>query len=672
MVSEGKGQGCSREPLVKAIPGAANNNTSNSRPRTPVRNATHQPNESNLSIPSSSQQTANTAPPLSTPASSLRRRQGQPPTSTITLASLAKSTPTRSSKRLREARKAGNAAASPESSVKRARLSPSGHPRKAKAKENDDEDEGEDENENENEEQEEELTPNPVKKRSKASLRKSKKSKETEPRTSQSVIPAPQVASTGMTVTSSQQGPAASTQQYVQYSEGSLLRQIAAEIQPIGLHLNGYLQPNGPQPQGHHQSFGLPPQPGYIQIPGHPLVFNHQLPPNGQTIHLAPPIQQALNFQPISSRISLIQAALQGPYANIGRRVPNDAEPRERPLQQGHYYPTRLGSAQPKPRPSFSLLSAFLKHPELILRLAGLLNVKNLLDLYVISKPFHYIMNSHFTTYIKASAEQWAPESNYIFPWRCYRRLTIKDPGFRDVPGKPDKPRDIPGFRWLQMVTYRHNVIHDILANMAEHGHIFPPELEETLKKIWFTMDLPRNGNRIGVLHQSGYWLNRDLFLATMFFVKLDMRFSDPVEGTGELYLRKLMFGCRNLLPLRDILLNKCRTIHILRLWIWYDYRPSFQNRNLQIMGVPAAAVGRGHTEGWGRGTSRLLRIDEGVMREGVRRSLGLHNFYLDFLLFGALKIEEEAKERKLEEQDRKTRMLTFPESRIVEEADMD
>jgi hypothetical protein len=399
---------------------------------------------------------------------------------------------------------------------------------------------------------------------------------------------------------------------------------------------------------GQHHPVGLAPIPGYIQIPGHPLVFNNQLPANGQVAQPSPS-QQIPNFQPALARLDLLQTALQSPYANIVLRpVSNVVFPSQGVLQQVYTgYPP---SHHPKP---FSLLTAFLKCPPVILRLVRHLEPNSLLDLYAISKPFHFIMNSHFTTYIKESALYWSPKSNYIFPWRCYRRLTIKDPGFRTIPGKPEKARDVPSFRWLRMVCYRQKVIKQILENMAEHGHIFPEGIEETLNKMWFTMDLPRNGNRIGVLHQPGYWLNRDVFLASMFFMKLDMRLSDPVEGQGETHLRGLIFGSRNLLSLRDVLIKNCRTIHILRLQVWYDYRPSPQYQGLPIMGVPVDSIGRGHTEGWGRGNNRLLRVDEIVMREGIRRSLQLQTYYLDFVLFGTLKIKEVTENLKREKEER-------------------
>jgi hypothetical protein len=295
----------------------------------------------------------------------------------------------------------------------------------------------------------------------------------------------------------------------------------------------------------------------------------------------------------------------------------------------------QIAKHRPKPKAPFSLINTILKHPELILHLAKTLEPDSLIDLYAISKPFHFVMNSHYTTYIKASMENWAPHSNFIFPWRCYARLCVKDPGFRPTPSNPGVARDVPSLRWLQMVAYRHKVIREILLHLAKAGFLLPAGVDDTMKKIWFTMDLPGNANRIGVIHNQGYWLDKDLFLASMFFMKLDMRLTDPVEGTGELHLRKLLLGMRNLVPLRDLLYGEMRVIHLLQRQVWYCYQPSQINMHQSILGIRHDIVGNGNTENWGRGTQRLIRVDECVMREGIRRALNLHQYFIDFMLFG-------------------------------------
>jgi hypothetical protein len=287
-------------------------------------------------------------------------------------------------------------------------------------------------------------------------------------------------------------------------------------------------------------------------------------------------------------------------------------------------------------KPFHHLLDSFFAHPELTLRLCTLLDPSNLLDLYSISKPFHFIMNSHFTTYIRNSSQYHAPDSAYIFPWRCYRRLTVKDPGFRL--NTVAVARDVPGFKWLGMVAARHRALEQILEKMREMGHVMvgkERDMLRALKKMWFLMDLPRNGVRIAVIHNQNYFSDQDIFFATFFLIKLDMRFGDPIEGTGEIGLRKLMMGQRSLYPLRDLLLGKLDFIKILKMWIYYDHSPLPQHRHLPSFGVHPFLIGRGCLEGWGAGNIRLLRPDELMVREQIRRSMELHLRYLEMVRWG-------------------------------------
>ncbi|KAF2421060.1 hypothetical protein EJ08DRAFT_683147 [Tothia fuscella] len=301
-----------------------------------------------------------------------------------------------------------------------------------------------------------------------------------------------------------------------------------------------------------------------------------------------------------------------------------------------------------KDKKPFSLLTSLMSHPEVILALASHLEVQNLVDLFAISKTFHFLMNSHYTTFIRTNAERHAPRSSFIFPWRCYKALTIKDPMDRRLESNPLAVRDIPGLKWLRMVTARYNVCIEIIESLRSNGFIFPNNgygrgaIVDVLRKLWFTMDLPQSHSRIGVLHNAGFWTDKDIFLATLFLMKLDMRFTDPIECTGELSLRELLMGCRNLIPLRNMLTGKARMIHTIQLKVWYDYQPSEANRGMDIFGVGKAIIGQGCREGWGRGIRRLIRPDEAILREGIRRNLMLHNWYLDFVKLGVTKLEKE------------------------------
>lgn len=200
--------------------------------------------------------------------------------------------------------------------------------------------------------------------------------------------------------------------------------------------------------------------------------------------------------------------------------------------------------------------------------------------------------------------------------------------------------RFVPSFRWLKMILHHEAVVDRILRCLAMEGHRFPKRTTLTVKKLWFTLDITDNGRRIGLLHDTRFWSHKDLFLATMFFVKLDMRLTDPVSGDGETGLRKLLLAQKSLETLARVLAREELTsqLEMLRMVIRFDYTPS---RPLQdgetVFGIPAKEVGKLCYEGRGRGESgnKLVPIDELIAREAVRRRLNLQYHYLDMMLYG-------------------------------------
>lgn len=181
----------------------------------------------------------------------------------------------------------------------------------------------------------------------------------------------------------------------------------------------------------------------------------------------------------------------------------------------------------------FNLLNGLIKHVDILLQVTSYLPPQTLLNLYSISAPFHYVMDSHFTAFIKAGTRIWAPDAARYFPWWCYRQLCIEDPALRrartdrrsvswdDFHPKPEpevlldeehggqdtqmsdlsessvnvksesvletkarvaelvKSRQssaapVPGFRWLKMAAYRESVCREIVGWMAAHCHRIP------------------------------------------------------------------------------------------------------------------------------------------------------------------------------------------------------
>lgn len=141
---------------------------------------------------------------------------------------------------------------------------------------------------------------------------------------------------------------------------------------------------------------------------------------------------------------------------------------------------------------SFFLLSAFCKDNDLLLLLVSYLNIPTIINLYAMSKPFHFLFNSHQTAYILSCMRTWAPNADRIFPWRCYQALCIKDPYNRQkskwvgkggfIESEYEDQRDVPSLRWLQMVIYREGICRDMLIQLALKSLRCPNGTSDALK----------------------------------------------------------------------------------------------------------------------------------------------------------------------------------------------
>lgn len=373
----------------------------------------------------------------------------------------------------------------------------------------------------------------------------------------------------------------------------------------------------------------------------------------------------------------------------------------------------------------FDLLAALMSHVDILINIASYLSPPTLLNLYSISAPFHYLMDSHFTSFIMACTRTWAPNADKFFPWWCYRQLCIEDPAQRParqnyrnvswtnkhglpvrstteaylatskegegwnldtdpslirplqpgqtrdrivrdiVPADKDtaaiKKRDVPSFRWLEMVAYRESVSREIIGWLAVHGHRIPRhEGVAAVKKMWFLMDMPINGPRIAVIHNTAYFTADTLIVLQTLFIKLDMLYTDPLRSSGGEYrMREMLLSERSLTTLWNYLRGADGTsrLDVVRLWIRHGYKrrqppqPMTEQQQreydarlqMPIMGVPPQLVGRWSYECWGLSKYKLLRPDELVAKEGVRRRLGLQREYLRMISSGYLGLGLEA-----------------------------
>ncbi|KKZ66343.1 hypothetical protein EMCG_07944 [[Emmonsia] crescens] len=291
----------------------------------------------------------------------------------------------------------------------------------------------------------------------------------------------------------------------------------------------------------------------------------------------------------------------------------------------------------------FNIFQEILKRPELTLFLAKHLRVQELLILYHTSRNFHNMVNTRFTTIIRAQAQARAPQSAKIFPPRCYAKLCILDPGLRPHPvarrAAVGETRKVPSFRWLLMVCFREMVCHEIITILAEDGVPVPDRCASTIKKIWLLLDIPDNARRIGLVQNREIFTDVDLFFATLFFVKLDMRFTDPITGSGKDGMRRLLLAQPSLSMLWRTLKRTALTskLDVMRLFARWKYQPRQDQRGLSMFGIPAHEVGIVQYQGWGRTGNRtaLQRPDELLLKESIRRGLELQQRYTDMFLWG-------------------------------------
>lgn len=287
----------------------------------------------------------------------------------------------------------------------------------------------------------------------------------------------------------------------------------------------------------------------------------------------------------------------------------------------------------------FSIFEALLNHAELVFEFSKHLDVDDLVSLYSISKDFHNLVNKRFTHMIRLQTSRKAPESSRIFIFRCYQSLCQRDPAKRPLERLPQTVRWVPTFRWLRMILFRERIVTDIIGCLGAEGHFMPRRVSLTIKKIWFTIDIGNNVHRTGTIHNRRLWTDEDLYLATLFFIKLDLYFTHPVTGNGEVGVRKMLLGQRSLSTLlsvlkRQQLLNQSELMGMLVKW---DFQLTVQQREEKkaLWGVPHYKAGVLSLEGWAMTGQKLKQVDELVMREAIKRKLHLHDKYMDMILYG-------------------------------------
>ncbi|KAL8726038.1 MAG: hypothetical protein Q9166_006983 [cf. Caloplaca sp. 2 TL-2023] len=287
------------------------------------------------------------------------------------------------------------------------------------------------------------------------------------------------------------------------------------------------------------------------------------------------------------------------------------------------------------------IFNRLLNHPELIFEMVNHLDVDHLLALYSISREFHDLANTRFTTMMFSQSLSKAAESAQIFPFRCYRSLCLRDPAKRRNEAKSDfQVRHVPGFQWLKMILFREQVVYGIVTCLEQESLMLPACATLTIKKIWFFMDLPTNKLRDGLIRNTNYWSEGDLYLAHLFIMKLDMLLTCPMTGEGDLGLRKMLLGQRSLSTLLRVLRREemRNSYEMMKMIVAWNYERNDRQRalNQPIFGVPPHKIGMLQYEGWGLNPGVLFhQIDTVLTWECVRRGLDMPAHYLDMVFYG-------------------------------------
>ncbi len=301
---------------------------------------------------------------------------------------------------------------------------------------------------------------------------------------------------------------------------------------------------------------------------------------------------------------------------------------------------------------SFDLIGSICTSADLAVDVCKHLRPREIVIFYSISKDFHDVMNTFMQSCMMAIARHKTPVAARVFHPRLYRHICIrdpegrpKDPAYHDLSHLSDgverppirnmETRLVPGLKWLQMVYQRGKRVRDIIASMARRGHRLAKGSNFTLCKIWLMMDVATNVKRRSVITNRSFISDQDLYNAQLFFVKLLLLFNDPVYGPGSGKMLYVFMGQKGLTPLWQLLRRKgfTRPHEIMQAAVRYDIPPTEDQIEtaMPIIGVPIHEAGIGHKEGWGRGARHLMRPDQFVVLEAVRRNLDLDS-HLDFM----------------------------------------
>ncbi|KAH6881563.1 hypothetical protein BKA58DRAFT_4905 [Alternaria rosae] len=297
----------------------------------------------------------------------------------------------------------------------------------------------------------------------------------------------------------------------------------------------------------------------------------------------------------------------------------------------------------PAPKQRFSVYKAIIRHPNLFFQFALRLPCPSIVDLYAIDKEFHYRLNLYSVSLIHDYARYHAPLAGHIFSWVLYPRTCISDPMLRPMDGREWLARDVPGFRWVGMIIYRQKVVRSILTYLALEGHRVPEGCEGALMKYWCVMELNESRTRRSFLEDADIWTDTDLINIQLFFMKLDMRFSDPILGNGVCQLGPMLLAQKSLTPLWEALSGKLKfnydttSAMVVATYLMddLDFEAHPWLEDIEDHSVPEEQWGLLSLEGWNEDGKRMPHALDLVITESIRRGLDVQQYYLDFVMYG-------------------------------------
>lgn len=331
---------------------------------------------------------------------------------------------------------------------------------------------------------------------------------------------------------------------------------------------------------------------------------------------------------------------VRGERGKRGRQPSEDRSQKRRRIE-------RSPTSSVETKTEFKLLEELVKYPNLCFKVLRYLDASGFGILYEVSEDIEGFVNRNYLKTFDLMASRVAPESANIFPARCYPRVCVDHPPVRrrlQLCPLPPLPAKVPSAKWLQMIQYREEIVHDILTEMENAGVDLPERCSVVVKKLWFLMDVPDNRRRVWTIQNKSIWPDADIFLGVLFLVKLESVLHESF-GLKSNRVRRLLVAQPGLRMMHGVLCKRdaLQTPFLLyQAYVRWKYTPFPHEIGREVFGVPVNHVGRLQYEGYGHRHCRdlFLAPDELILRECQERELDLGELHVDFFWYDRMPAE--------------------------------